>query len=130
MDEFGWENLKTTVYKFESIQQTHAKKMIEMTGHTMTAAANLRVDDEIAAFCASHGGGSLKLTPQPNTATAEPVENQAATPQPLLVNTDHIVPEPSVSDMSLKSSDTAAVAATTHHPPSSIKKDKKRCEYQ
>ncbi|KAK4516802.1 uncharacterized protein ATC70_011781 [Mucor velutinosus] len=124
VDEFGWENLKTTIYKFESIQQTHAEKMIEMAGNTMTAAANLRVDDEIAAFCASHGGGSLmKITPHqvPNTTTAESVESQA--PQPL-VDTNHIVPEPSVSDMSLKSSD----AATRHPPPAppSIKKDKKR----
>ncbi|EPB81479.1 hypothetical protein HMPREF1544_11798 [Mucor circinelloides 1006PhL] len=125
VNEFSWENLKTTIYKFESIQQTHAEKMIEMTGNTMTAAANLRVDDEIAAFCASHGG-SLKITPHrmPNT-TVESGGNQA--PQQQLINTDNIVPEPSVSDMSLKSSDAATI---THHPPPpappSIKKDKKR----
>lgn len=129
VDEFGWENLKTTIYKFESIQQTHAEKMIEMAGNTMTAAANLRVDDEIAAFCASHSSSnSRRITPHhqvPNTTTAT-VENQAQ-----LINTDHIVPEPSVSDMSLKSSD---AAATTHHnhppPPPSVKKDKKRCKWK
>ncbi|GAN00718.1 hypothetical protein MAM1_0002c00140 [Mucor ambiguus] len=129
VDEFGWENLKTTIYKFESIQQTHAEKMIEMTGNTMTTAANLRVDDEIASFCASHGNNSLKITPHqvPNTTTVESVDIQ--TPPQSLINTDHIVPEPSVSDMSLKSSEAATM---THHPPPpappSIKKDKKRCE--
>ncbi|KAL9539636.1 hypothetical protein MBANPS3_010152 [Mucor bainieri] len=141
VDEFGWENLKTTIYKFESIQQTQAEKKIEMAGNTMTAAANLRVDDEVAAFCASHSNSATKFTPHPapntaatttttttSTSAVESVEAQT-TPQPL-VNTDHIVPEPSVSDMSFKSTDAATI---THHPPpppppapSSIKKDKKR----
>lgn len=97
--------------------------MIEMTGNTMTAAANLRVDDEIAAFCASHGGNS-KAIPHQIPNMVESVENQ----QPQLISIDNIVPEPSVSDMSLKSSDAATI---THHPPpppSSIKKDKKRCK--
>lgn len=68
----------------------------------MTAAENIKVNDEIAAFCAS--------TSHPPSAPSHQHE-----PQDLLT-IDQIVPEPSISDSSLK------------HPPS-VKKEKKRCKF-
>lgn len=73
-----------------------------MTAHTMTAAENIKVDDEIAAFCASTHPTSAHLT---STPLHEPQD---------LLSIDHVVPEPSISDSSLKQ-------------PSSGKKEKKRC---
>lgn len=71
-----------------------------MTTNTLTAAEQIKVDDEIAAFCAS--------STQQNSI---PESHQHD-----LLSIENIVPEPSISDSSLK------------HPPSSVKKEKKRCK--
>ncbi|KAI8644016.1 Muniscin C-terminal mu homology domain-containing protein [Parasitella parasitica] len=107
VDEFTWENLKTTIHQFETIQQAHAFKMIETTGNTMTAVANLRVDDEITAYCTSHGSNFKAIVDQEQTQSSG-IEN--------------VVPEPSVSNISFRSSEAGNI---THHPPS-VKKDKKK----
>ncbi|KAG2228853.1 hypothetical protein INT48_001418 [Thamnidium elegans] len=80
VDEGRWNTIKSVAGIFESLQHTHASKIIEMTTNTVIAVEHMNVDDEIAAFCAL----------------------------------DNIVPEPSISDSSLKN-------ATP-----SVKKEKKR----
>ncbi|KAI7896742.1 Muniscin C-terminal mu homology domain-containing protein [Mucor mucedo] len=99
LDEARWNTIKCTTEVFSSLQQSHAHKIIEMTVNTMTAAENIKVNDEIAAFCAS-----TSHPPSHNHHQHEPQD---------LLTIDQIVPEPSISDSSLK------------HPPS-VKKEKKR----
>lgn len=69
-----------------------------MTANTMTAAENIKVEDEIAAFCALVHHNPMVETSQD------------------LLSIDHVVPEPSISDSSLK------------HPTIAVKKEKKRCK--
>lgn len=80
----------------------------------MTTAANLRTDDEIAAFCASFSRNRS--------------EHDRPQEQPQLISIDNVVPEPSMSDSSLNYSGTEA----TLSPPrpsgaGPVKKEKKKC---
>ncbi|CEP19138.1 hypothetical protein [Parasitella parasitica] len=118
IDEFTWENLKNTIHQFETIQQALAVKIIEITSKTMTAAANLRVDEEITAFCTSHSS-SFETLQQQQSQVVESIGNEEQTQ---LSGIENLVPEPSVSTMSLKSSDLGII----NQRPSSVKKDKKK----
>lgn len=82
-----------------------------MTSKTVTAAENMNVNDEIAAFCASAHHNQPVEHPTTTTTTT----TTTTQPQDLLT-LDTVVPEPSISDSSLK------------NPASSVKKDKKRCK--
>jgi hypothetical protein len=87
----------------------------------MIAAANLQTDNEIVAFCASFS--SNRPT---NHSHQEPIHIHEEHPQ--LISIDNIIPEPSMSDSSLKYS---GIEPTLSRPrpsgPASIKKEKKRC---
>ncbi|KAI8383993.1 hypothetical protein BD560DRAFT_384530 [Blakeslea trispora] len=107
MDEFRLSHLKSLVHQFEDIQQHHAQRVIELSGHGIATAASLSVEEEIHNFCKSYD-----IQPSPSQHLQE-----QDTPSSSLVEVDQIVPEPSISEASSK------LSAST--PPSSKKNRKK-----
>lgn len=90
-----------------------------MTTSTVTAVEHMNVDDEIAAFCASaqHNQPLEHSMQQPVQQPVQHHTQQSVQPMPQdLLSLDNVVPEPSISDSSLKN-------ATP-----SVKKEKKRCK--
>ncbi|KAI8083546.1 Muniscin C-terminal mu homology domain-containing protein [Thamnidium elegans] len=121
VDEGRWNTIKSVAGIFESLQHTHASKIIEMTTNTVIAVEHMNVDDEIAAFCASaQHNQPLEHSMQQPVQQSSQQQAQHHTQQPVqpmpqdLLSLDNIVPEPSISDSSLKN-------ATP-----SVKKEKKR----
>jgi hypothetical protein len=88
----------------------------------MLAAANTKTEDEITAFCAPFSSNRPI-----NYQHQEPGHTHEEHPQ--LINIDTIVPEPSMSDSSLKYSGAeAALPSSRPSGSASIKKEKKRCK--
>lgn len=95
----------------------------------MTAASNLQVNNEVAAFCAAHAPHVVvetRASPPLQSHNQQPQQQQQESE---LINLDTVVPEPSVSDMSMKQeSNLHPPPPPPSHAAPSIKKEKKRCK--
>lgn len=88
-----------------------------MTTNTITATETLQVADEITAFCASHASNVRTLSlPQSQSYSSE------------LINIDNVVPEPSLSNASLKQPGQHSYTSASDSP-TPVKKEKKRCKF-
>lgn len=95
------------------------------------AASNLQVNNEIAAFCASYTPHPIvdanATHAAPVTPASPPLQSQQQH-EAELISLDNVVPEPSVSDMSLKQTNAAPPPPPPVPAVPSVKKEKKRCK--
>lgn len=119
VDEHRWNTLKFAVDVFGALQKAQAERIIEMTANTATAAETLQVNDEITAFCTAH-------TSHPNNTISRSTSVPQLQPQNSeLINIDSVVPEPSLSNTSLKQPAQQPHAHVTE-TVTPVKKEKKR----